>query len=203
MNATTRSLCLVLLVFLSCLSACGAAPQQKPVDILGQLEQSEVEYSGAQSVAQVAADQAKVKQREADAAEVAKTKAAQALAGNLAQAAAVRESQAREYKERMCKIDPARCAAPAPARADAPVPPPPAPLPPVPTGQFVDLKITAFADGGFSRFNGYPSGWVVTFKQTKFVLLVGDQEKASLSDSSSVGKCYRAWLEGFSLIPCP
>lgn len=200
MNATTRSLCLVPLMFLFCLSACGAAPS-KPVDILGQLELAEVAYSGAQSSAQEAADLAKVKQREADAAEVFKTKAAQALAGNLAQAAAVRESQAREYRERMCKIDPGRCSAPAPVRADAPVSPPPPPA--APTGQFVDLKITAFADGGFSRFTSYPANWVVTFKATKFALLVGDQEKASLSDSGSVGKCYRVWLEGFSLIPCP
>lgn len=198
MNAL-RSMCLFLMACLSCLSACGAAPS-KPVDILGQLEQSEVEYSGAQSAAQIAADLAKVKQREADAAKVAETKAAQQLAGNLSQAKAVRESQAREYGERMCKIDPGRCSAPAPVRADAPTP---TPAPPAPTGQFVDLKVNSFGEGGFSRFSGYPANWVVTFKQTKFVLLVGDVERAQLSDQSAVGKCYRVVPGEFAPIACP
>ncbi len=189
-----RSMFLVPVMFLFCLSACGAAPVKSspPVDILGQLELSEVAYSNAQGEAQGAVNKSKVAQREADAAEVARTKAAQALAGNLEQAAQVRESQARGYKERMCKIDPARCAE-VPARDS----------PSASSVQYMDLKITAFADGGFNRFGNYPDGWKLKFSASKFVLVIDGQDKAELSDPSVVGNCYRATVGGFSPISCP
>lgn len=208
MNATTRSLCLVLLVFLSCLSACGAAQQKPTVDILGQLDKSEMDVSEAQSVEQAAINKvkevegvARAAQGTADAAAAARLRAAQLYAGNLEQAAKLREAQAREYREKICKYDPGRCGGPGNPAVRDPVAPPPVPR--EKAGDSVDLKINAFADGGFSRFTRYPDNWVVTFKATKFALLVGDQEKASLSDPNAVGKCYRVMIGEFAPIACP
>lgn len=211
MNAM-RSMCLVPLVFLFCLSACGAANSNKKdatVDILGQLDKSEMDVSEAQSAEQAAIN--KVKEAEgatraaqgvSDAAAAARLRAAQIYAGNLEQAAKVREAQAREYREKICKYDPGRCGGPGNPAVRDPVAPNVGGREKI-GGEFVDLKIASFADGGFSRFTSYPPNWTVTFKQTKFVLLVGDVEKASLSDPNAVGKCYRVVPGEFQAITCP
>lgn len=203
MDARLRSLFLCL-VLSFCFTACGAANTNKgdaTVDILGQLELSELSYSGAQSEAQAASDKAKVAQREADAADAARIKAAQALALVLEQAAKVRESQAREYREKVCKIDPGRCGPPVPAG------PAPAPL----SEPSVDVKVSF---SSFDRLPGssYPSGWNLEVQGGDqkgggtLVLIVNNVPKASVLRPVSAEApvaCYRFTEKGVVAIKCP
>lgn len=188
MNATRLFLVLLAMVLLSFLSACGAAQRVQP-NVLDQLQLSEANYGESQANERREKEAALAAQQKADQAAQARLKAAQQYAADLGNAAIVREAEAASYRDKMCKIDPTRCERSSPHKAS----------------EFVDGKVTSFSEGGFSRFSGssYPDGWRIVFGSNKFSLLVDSQEKASLSDPSAAGKCYRVRVGEFVPIPCP
>jgi hypothetical protein len=205
MGATLRSMFLVLCLCFAQL-ACGAAPVKAPTDVLGQLEWAEIEHSSAQARAQASADAAKLQQREAEAAKAAEVRAAQAHAASLDQAAKLRDAQAEEFhskarahREKMCKIDPGRCASPSPRADSAQQPPPPPPA----RADFVDVVIASFSAGGFSH-GVYPDGWRIKYVPSKFILVIDGQDKKELAeDASAIGGCFRVSESGFSRMDCP
>ena len=188
MDAMRSTLVLLVMALVSCLSACGAAQRVQP-NVLDQLQISEANYGESQATERREKEAALAAQQKADQAAQARLKAAQQYAADLGNAAIVREAEAASYRDKMCKIDPSRCERSSPLKAS----------------EFVDGKVTSFSEGGFSRFSGssYPDGWRIVFGSNKFSLLVDSQEKASLSDPSAAGKCYRVKIGEFVPISCP
>lgn len=183
MNAM-RSILLLLACFY--LSACGAANSQ----LASQLDMTKARYAEAQSNETRDIDAAKLAQQKADAAKAARLAAAQQYATELANAAIRSDTEAQNYRKEACAVDSTRCERSAPLKASEPS---------------VDGKISTFGEGGFAKLWGssYPDGWRIVFGSAKFSLLVDGQEKASLSDPSAVGKCYRVKVGEFVPIPCP
>jgi|GEM_PF-3538286 len=186
----TRLVFLCLAAF--AVQACGAAQVKPPSDVLGQLDLVRADYAESDATARTKGDAAKAAKAEAERAEKDRVEKALRLAKVLYDAAAVKKAEAAKYEEEMCRMDPSRC-----------VQAQPAPPPVKQASEFVDVRITAFAEGGFARLSAYPSGWQVVFASAKFVLQVNGQDKAQLSDPAAVGKCYRVVPGEFQPIQCP
>lgn len=186
MNATRLFLVLLAMVLLSFLSACGAAQSQ----LASQLDMTKARYAEAQSAESRDIDAAKLAQQKADAAKAARLAAAQQYASELTNAAIRSDTEAQSYRKEACAVDSSRCERSVSPKA---------------LELSVDGKVTSFSEGGFSRFSGssYPDGWRIVFGSNKFSLVIDGQEKASLSDPSAAGKCYRVKIGEFVLIPCP